>query len=80
MSRSERAEPMEALMSARFVRTSRIFRSEDDITVLVEDEQSHRGVSATSRSRFGNGDLGQNPRNLRALMGALRERLGLEVT
>ncbi len=64
----------------RFVRTSGLFRFKDDITVLVEDERSHRVVSATSRSRVGKGDLGQNPRNLRALMGAVRQRLGLEAT
>jgi uncharacterized protein (DUF1499 family) len=64
----------------RFVRTSGLFRFKDDITVLVEDERSRRVISATSRSRVGKGDLGQNPRNLRALMGAVRQRLGLEAT
>jgi uncharacterized protein (DUF1499 family) len=62
----------------RFVRTSGLFRFKDDVTVLVEDERGRRVISATSRSRVGKGDLGQNPRNLRALMGAVRQRLGLE--
>ena len=60
-----------------YVYTSRLFRFKDDIAVRVEDQETSRLITATSRSRVGKGDLGQNPRNLRALLGAVRERLGV---
>jgi len=59
----------------RFVRTSRLFRFRDDITVWIDDVGAQRIVRARSASRVGNADLGQNPRNLRALMRALRDRV-----
>jgi uncharacterized protein (DUF1499 family) len=59
-----------------YVRTSRVFRCKDDVVVRVEEQGTSCLVTATSRSRVGGGDLGQNPRNLRALLGAIRERLG----
>jgi uncharacterized protein (DUF1499 family) len=59
----------------RFVRTSRLFRFRDDVTVWIDDLGGQRVVRARSASRVGNADLGQNPRNLRALMEALRDRV-----
>jgi uncharacterized protein (DUF1499 family) len=59
----------------RFVRTSRLFRFRDDVTVWIEDLGGQCIVRARSASRVGNADLGQNPRNLRALMRALRDRV-----
>ncbi len=60
----------------RLVRTTPLLRFRDDVTVRVEDLGQARAIAAESRSRVGKGDLGQNPRNLRALLTALRERLG----
>lgn len=59
----------------RFVRTSRLFRFRDDITVWVERQDRTSVIRARSASRVGTGDLGQNPRNLRQLMGAIRDRI-----
>ena len=55
-----------------FVRTNRLFRFKDDITVAIEDQGARRVVTAESRSRIGWGDLGRNPRNLRLLLAELR--------
>jgi uncharacterized protein (DUF1499 family) len=54
------------------VRTTRLFRFKDDVTVRVRDLGEVREVSAVSASRLGRGDLGQNPRNLKELLSALR--------
>tara|TARA_R110002049_G_scaffold47902_3_gene138518 strand:+ start:36156 stop:36608 length:453 start_codon:yes stop_codon:yes gene_type:complete len=55
-------------------RTTRVFRFVDDIHVTIaaerhgEDSDPHRSiVTASSQSRVGKGDLGQNPRNLKQL-------------
>ncbi len=61
-------------ITLRCERTTRLFRFTDDIVVRVEDQGAVRVVSAVSRSRLGRGDLGQNPRNLKQLFAALRER------
>lgn len=47
----------------------------DDVWVVVEPVAAGDGVRvyAESRSRVGKGDLGQNPRNLRALLAGLRQ-------
>jgi len=55
-----------------FVRTNRLLRFKDDITVAIEDQGNRRVVTAESRSRLGWGDLGRNPRNLRRLLEELR--------
>ncbi len=52
-------------------RTTRIFRWVDDIHVEINQVDSGVRVDAESQSRVGKGDLGQNPRNLRALVAAL---------
>jgi uncharacterized protein (DUF1499 family) len=50
-----------------------LLRFIDDIhVVLSSTDQQGTLVEAESRSRIGKGDLGQNPRNLRALVAALR--------
>jgi uncharacterized protein (DUF1499 family) len=60
-------------MVVHLVRTTMIFRFKDDIHVTIEPmEPAGCIVSATSQSRIGKGDLGQNPRNLKEMMGAIR--------
>ncbi len=56
-------------------RKSPIFRFTDDIRVQIDDRGADRLVTAVSRSRVGRADLGQNPRNLKALLGAVWELL-----
>ena len=57
------------------VRVTRLLRFRDDITIEIEPIAHGSLVTATSRSRVGRGDLGQNPRNLRELMRVLKRRL-----
>ena len=51
---------------------TRTVRFVDDINVRLLDDGESTKVLAESRSRVGKGDLGQNPRNLRELVAALR--------
>ena len=51
-----------------FVRTHRLLRLKNDITIRVEDLGKLREISGESRSRLEIGDLGRNPRNLRRLL------------
>ncbi|MGB0599987.1 MAG: DUF1499 domain-containing protein [Rubripirellula sp.] len=46
-------------------RTTRLFRFVDDIRVSLTPKAAGTRVDATSQSRIGKGDLGQNPRNLK---------------
>ena len=55
-----------------FVRTNRVLRTRDDITIRIEDLGRRRWISGESRSRLRLGDLGRNPRNLRRLLEELR--------
>ena len=57
------------------VRVTRWLRFRDDITIEIQPVEGGSRVTATSRSRVGKGDLGQNPRNLRELMRALKRRI-----
>ena len=59
--------------SLALVRTSKLFRFADDIDVSLRPVNTGTRVDVTSASRVGKGDLGQNPRNIRQLMQALRE-------
>ncbi len=59
----------------KLVRQSMLFKFEDDVTVRIEDEGEVRAVHAESRSRIGDGDLGQNPRNVRKIMAAMAEAI-----
>jgi hypothetical protein len=61
--------------SLLFVRTNRLLRTKDDIVVNIEDRGPERVVTATSTSRLHVGDLGRNTRNLRRLLGELRDVL-----
>ena len=55
------------------VRTTFVFGFKDDIHVTIKPSSSSGStVTAESRSRIGKGDLGQNPRNLRELLDAIR--------
>lgn len=60
------------------VRTTRLLRFKDDITVEAHPgaRPDHSRLEIYSASRLGKGDLGQNPRNLRELAGALEKELG----
>jgi len=60
------------------VRVSRLFRFADDVHVFLQPTDTGTRIDITSRSRIGKGDLGQNPRNIRALMRALREAFELD--
>jgi len=55
-----------------FVRTNRLLRIKDDITIRVKNHGDRREVSGESVSRLAVGDLGRNPRNLRRLLAELR--------
>jgi uncharacterized protein (DUF1499 family) len=59
------------------VRTTRLMRYRDDITVRVQKLEGgdETLVTAESRSRVGRGDFGQNPRNLKEILGSLRQAL-----
>jgi len=63
---SIRREAKRSILHA--TRTTKWLRFTDDIYVYVNDDEKGIVVSATSQSRIGKGDLGQNPRNLQELM------------
>ena len=65
----------EGKVELHFVRTTAVMRYQDDIVVQIEPEDGGSVLTAESRSRIGRGDLGQNPRNLRELLDAVRARL-----
>ncbi len=65
----------DSVLRVEFVRTSRLFRFRDDVTVWISDAGQQRTISARSASRVGGADLGQNPRNLRLLLQEVRARL-----
>ena len=53
-------------------RTTPVLRFTDDIHVVLRPQDQGTTVEAESRSRIGKGDLGQNPRNLKELVQALK--------
>ncbi len=53
-------------------RRTRVFGFVDDVRVQLTEEKGSTRVDAESTSRFGKGDLGQNPRNLRELRSGLQ--------
>lgn len=62
--------------SVHLVRTTGLMGYEDDVWLIVEALADDRiGLHAHSQSRVGKGDLGQNPRNLREMLDALRAAL-----
>lgn len=68
-------DPAGTVTVVHLERQTPLFRFVDDIWVVIDELGDLKRVQAESRSRVGRGDLGQNPRNLIALMSALRERL-----
>ena len=60
-----------------WVRKSKLLRFKDDIVMRIERDGRHTVVSGSSKSRFGLGDLGQNPRNLEMLLGEMAVVLDL---
>ena len=67
-------EEGQGVVTLRFVRSTRLLRFKDDITVRITSEDGGSILRADSKSRLGKGDLGQNPRNLRELLAALKEK------
>jgi uncharacterized protein (DUF1499 family) len=65
----------ESIWVADLVRTTRLFRFQDDVSLTIVRSDHSTGITAMSRSRVGVGDLGQNPRNIREILNALRVRL-----
>jgi uncharacterized protein (DUF1499 family) len=61
-----------------FIRTTPLIRFKDDVIVKISEEHGETLVEAESKSRVGRGDLGQNPRNLKELMRAVRLQLQSE--
>ena len=57
----------------KLTRTTSIMRFTDDIDVVLRAEGDATRVQAQSQSRVGKGDLGQNPRNLKELVGSLMQ-------
>lgn len=55
----------------RAVRTTRLLRFKDDVTVRLLPHGEGTRAEFFSASRVGRGDLGQNPRNLKELIRAL---------
>ena len=53
------------------VRTTRVFRFKDDVTIRIRPQGGQTRVSVRSKSRLGNADFGQNARNIRELLEAL---------
>lgn len=69
-----RADPAAGLIEAE-ART-RFWRFVDDVTIRVAAKEGRTTVVVRSASRIGRGDLGQNARNIRAFLDALRRALG----
>ncbi len=57
----------------QLIRSTRLLRFKDDVEVVLTATPAGTTVRASSASRVGKGDLGQNPRNLRELMQAVAE-------
>lgn len=71
-------------VTMHLVRTTFVWRFKDDIHVTISPQKGAQEaevsvdsegslVTAKSQSRVGKGDLGQNPRNLRELLAAVRK-------
>ncbi|MEM9352513.1 MAG: DUF1499 domain-containing protein [Planctomycetota bacterium] len=61
--------------SHKLVRTTGLLRFKDDVVMTFSATDNGLLVEASSGSRVGKGDLGQNPRNLKELLSGLSERL-----
>lgn len=69
-----KADPATGVIEAE-ART-RLWRFVDDVTIRIAGQGWRSTVSVLSASRVGKGDLGQNARNIRAFLDALRRALG----
>ena len=69
-----KADPATGVIEAE-ART-RLWRFVDDVTIRIAGQGGRSTVSVLSASRVGKGDLGQNARNIRAFLDALRRALG----
>lgn len=65
--------PLENGIELKWERKTRWLGFIDDVTVRLTVVEDGSVLSAQSRSRVGKGDLGQNPRNLRELIRAVRD-------
>jgi hypothetical protein len=72
--REEISDPPQARLHLE--RTTRLWRFVDDVHATLTETDGGVLVELTSQSRVGKGDLGQNPRNLREILTALRSELG----
>ena len=59
------------MLVVHLTRATRLFRFIDDIHVKLVPSDEGTQIRAQSQSRVGKGDLGQNPRNLKALVRTL---------
>ena len=73
----ETTEEGESGLVLSLVRTTRLMGFADDIRVFLQTTAVGTKIDVTSQSRVGKGDLGQNPRNVREVLTALR-KLGLD--
>lgn len=67
--------PKNEQAAVALLRTTRLFRFVDDIEVFLQETDGGTQVDVHSESRVGKGDLGQNPRNIRELLAALKAEL-----
>ena len=71
----DQSRTAESIVVVNLVRQTTLFRFKDDVQVSISpDTGAASGVvlNAVSRSRVGQGDLGQNPRNIKELFAAMR--------
>ncbi len=70
----ESADTSDTSARLHLIRTTPLWRFADDVRVEISVQDGETILNAESRSRVGKGDLGQNPRNLRALVEAVTEQ------
>lgn len=58
------------------IRTTRLLRFKDDVTVGTTPQESGTSAEFASASRVGKGDMGQNARNLNELLQELDRQVG----
>ena len=59
----------------KFVRTHRLLRIKDDVTVRITRDGTGQAIETHSAARLGIGDLGRNPRNIQRLYAELEDVL-----
>jgi len=71
----DQTQSAEGVVVVNLVRQTMLFRFKDDVQVSISpaiDAAPGVVLNAVSRSRVGQGDLGQNPRNIKELFAAMR--------